>query len=124
MPIEKKELPLYTYIRYTRGEPQDVDRFKIELCNLGTYLSTMKDILIDLAESRNLTSPEINAIVRLVRNCDNTPRVVRVITNAEVKRSVDSLNLRKLPHIVFYDSLAVFQEELKRSQAKSVNKGL
>lgn len=119
MPVEKKEFPLYTYIRYTRGEPQDVDRFKIELGNLGTYLSAMKDILIDLSESRNLTSSEINAMVRLVKICDNTTRVVRVITNMEVRRTVDSLNLRKLPHMVFYDSLIDFQIEWKKSQKGS-----
>ncbi len=68
-----------------------------------------------------MQSPEINAVVRLVKVCKGTTRVVRVITNAEVRHTVDSLNLRKLPHMAFYDSIIDFQIELKKSLKGKAN---
>ena len=112
MPLEKKEFPHYVYIHYIRGGQKDFDSFKVEMLNLSSSLS-VKDVVVDLYESRILTSPEINCVVRLVKAFQGSVRSVRVIMNDAIERTFDSLNLTKLQNIVCYKSRIAFQESAK-----------
>ena len=119
MPVNVSEHGQLVYISYHRQEFRDAEQLKRMLGNQTSALAAAdKDVVVDFSTCNSITSPEIGALARVLQAFENTSRYLRVVTNPEVKQSLESTNLTKMQNLVLYDNQQQFIEEVKKSAGK------
>jgi hypothetical protein len=117
MSIDKKETEHLVFISYSRSGYKDIEEFKRELNNLSSSTLSGKDIVVDCSSCKYMTSPEIGALIRLVNNFQKTERFLRIIPSEELYKTLKSINLQNLEHLVIYENKKAFTDHLKDKAA-------
>ncbi len=114
MPVNVSDHGQLVYISYHRQEFKDSDQLKKVLGNQASTLID-KDVVVDFSSCNSLTSPEIGAVVRLLQAFQGSTRYLRIVTNPDVRKTLESTNVIKLQNLVIYDNQQQFIEEVKKS---------
>lgn len=117
MGIDKKETEHLVYISYSRAGYKDVEDFKRELGNLSSLTFSKKDVVVDCTSCKYMTSTEIGAFIRLVNILSKTERFLRLIPSPELYKTMISINLQNLEHLVIYKDKKAFVDQLKDKPA-------
>ena len=114
MAIKVSEHEQLVYVSYQRQEFKDSDQLKRILGNQTSPLIE-KDVVVDFSGCNCLTSPEIGAVARLLQAFQGSTRYLRIVTNPDVKKMLESTNVTRLSNLVIYDNQQQFIEEVKKS---------
>jgi hypothetical protein len=117
MSIDKKESEHLVFISYARSGYKDVEDFKRVLGNLSSPIVSGKDVVVDCSSCKYMTSPEIGALVRLANDFQKTKRFLRIIPSEEFHKTLLSINLQYLEHLIIYKSKKAFTDHLKDKAA-------
>jgi anti-anti-sigma regulatory factor len=112
MSLEKKETEHFIYLSYSRSDFKDVEEFKKELGNLAAKTTCTKDVVVDCTLCKYMASAELGALVRFVNDLRGTERFLRVIPSKELHKTMLSINLQKIEHLVIYANKKAFAEQL------------
>lgn len=116
MALKKIENSHLIYISYIRESFKEFEQFKNILANSGSLSENEKDIVIDLTGTSYISSPEIGAIIRLVKRLQGTRRFLHIIATPSIKKVLDSTNVNRIKNLVIYQGQQEFKQKMKAAK--------
>jgi hypothetical protein len=115
MALEISEKPLFIYLSYIRVAFDDTERLKRELNKLLLHPSITKDIVVNVTGCKILTSPELGALAKFAKTLARTSRFVRIIPNAQIYKTMVSMNMHHIENMHIYENKEAFIEQIKNA---------
>ncbi len=113
MALKKLESSRFIYISYCRDNYKELTHFKTLLANSGSLSEGNKDIVIDLSGSDFISSPELGAIIRLLKRLQGSRRCLRIIAGPTVKKLMNTTNVSRIKNMVVYEGQKDFKRRMK-----------